>query len=350
VTAVIELLGPATGGIRTHVGELADRLRQRQLGVVVAGPASQGSFVDVVVEVPERPDPIALWRARRTMRSVPGDLIHAHGLKAAWTAIGTGRPVVLTAHNIVLGDGLGAHLNRWLERSVVRRVDHLISPSRAIDVRFAALVPPDRRSVILPVSPPARPQRDRAEVRADLGVSEDATLVVAAARLHPQKDLGVLLRAFAQTRQAHPDAELRIVGSGPLEDELATLVRSLGLPAEVLAGPSPAAVEELAAADVVALSSVWEAVPLVVLEAMQLGRCIVTTRVGMVEELVADGAGAIVEVGDVDGFAAALGERLADPQLRQREGTQAAARVDLIADPDQLVDAVCAVYRRVCLP
>lgn len=350
MTAVIELLGPATGGIRTHVGELADRVRQRQLGVVVAGPASHGSFVDVVVEVPDGADPIALWRARRAMRRVPGDIIHAHGLKAAWTAIGTGRPVVMTAHNIVLGDGPRARLNRWLEHAVIRRVDHLISPSGPIDAGFAALQPPDRRSVILPVSPPAHPHRDRAEVRAGLGVAEDRTLVVAVARLHPQKDLGVLLRAFAQTRRAHPDAELRIVGSGPQEDELAALARSLGLPPEVLAGPSPSAVEELAAADVVALSSVWEAVPLVVLEAMQLGRCIVTTRVGMVEELLAEGAGAIVDVGDVDGFAAALEERLADPQLRQREGAQAAARVDLIAAPDQLVDAVCAVYRQVCLP
>lgn len=350
MTAVIELLGPATGGIRTHVGELVERLRGRHCEVVVAGPASHGSFVDVVVEVPERPDPVALWQARRAIRGVRGDLIHAHGLKAAWSAIGTGRPVVLTAHNIVLGDDMGDRLNRWLERTVVRRVDHLISPAPALDAGFAALQPPSRRSVILPVSPPARPGRDRAEVRAGLGVAEDATLVVAVARLHPQKDLGVLLKAFAQIRGAHPDAELRIVGSGPEAGELARLARSLGLPPEVFAGPSPSAVEELAAADLVALSSRWEAVPLVVLEAMQLSRCIVTTRVGMVETLLGDGAGAIVDVGDVDAFAAALGERLADPQLRQREGMQAAARVDLVADPDRLVDAVCAVYRQVCLP
>lgn len=344
---IIELAGPATGGILVHLRELTQQLRRRGREIVVAGPSSLGPVVDEVVEVPTGLHPPALWRARRALAGVDGEVVHAHGLKAAWTALRGERPVVLTAHNIVLGGGASAQLQRSLEGFAVRHVAHLISPSPAIDEYFARLLPPSRRSVILPVSPQARPTRSRTEVRRELGVDENTPLVVAAARLHPQKDLGVLLRGFALARGAHPDAELRIVGAGPLRDELATLARSLDLPDRVLAGPSPAAVDELAAADVVALSSRWEAVPLVVLEAMQLSRCIVSTRVGMVEELLAGGAGAVVEVGDHHGFAEALSARLADPDLRLAEGRAAAARAAALADPDDLVAQVESVYEKV---
>ncbi|HKY15522.1 MAG TPA: glycosyltransferase, partial [Microthrixaceae bacterium] len=114
--------------------------------------------------------------------------------------------------------------------------------------------------------------------------------------------------------------------------------------------PSDHAVDELAAADVVALTSVWEAVPLVVAEAAQLGRPIVSTDVGIVSELVSDGVdGFVVAVGDADGVAAALIEVLSRGE-RDEMGRHAREVAVARIDPDRLVDEVVGVYDGLVAP
>ncbi|HKY16235.1 MAG TPA: glycosyltransferase, partial [Microthrixaceae bacterium] len=287
---VVELMGPAVGGIRTHVAELTRRLRAAGRDVVVAGPPDALGHLgrnDVVVDVPAGLSPWGLVRARRQLGRVEGQLLHAHGLKAGWVAVGDPRrrPVVLTLHNLVLEESSGrsARVMRELERRLVRRVDRVIAPSPAIASGCEGLIAPDRLAVIVPVSPSPVPRRPRAEVRAELGADGAGPLVVVVARLHPQKDLSTFLRAMKLVAARVPDVRAAIVGQGPLEAELVRAIDELGLRETVrLAGPSDHAVDELAAADVVALTSVWEAVPLVVAEAAQLGRPIVSTDVGIV--------------------------------------------------------------------
>ncbi len=354
---VVELVAPAVGGIRAHVTELTVRLRERGRKVVVAGPAAVLAprvATDAIVDMPSSPSPIGLVRARRQLsaaRRLHGsDVIHAHGLKAGWVAIGS-RPrphVVLTAHNVVLADtaGIAAPALRFLERAIVRRVDQLISPSPAIDARFADLLPPERRHVILPVSPPVVAPRPRAEVRAELGVSDDHLLVVAPARLHPQKDLPMLLRSLPRVVDAHPNLAVRLVGEGRSRAELTGLIGELGLGGIVsLAGASPRAVDQIAAADLVAISSVWEAVPLVLVEAMSLGVPVVTTRVGIADQLIEPGrSGWLVETGDIAGMTAALLDALADASRRTEVGSAGQLRAAELADAGALVDAVDRVY------
>jgi glycosyltransferase involved in cell wall biosynthesis len=358
VTApVIELVGPAVGGIRAHVIELTRRLRRDDVEVVVAGPRGVLGTevgVDVDVDVPRGASPTGLLRARRQLATALADsgaeVVHAHGLKAGWVAV-TSRPrprVVLTAHNVVLpGAGLKTRALAVLERALVRRVDELISPSPDIDRRFADLLPDDRRRVILPVSPPATEPRPRDTVRAEMAVPTDAPLVVVAARLHPQKDLATFVRAMERVARGRPDVVARIVGEGPARGELAGQIAVAGLGDVVkLVGASPRAVDQMAAADVVALSSTWEAVPLVVVEAMALGRPVVTTRVGIVDQLIETGkTGWVVEVGDHVALGDALLDALADPARLATVGAAARVAARALSDPDTLVSAVRDVYR-----
>jgi glycosyltransferase involved in cell wall biosynthesis len=354
VISVVELLGPSTGGIRVHVAELTARLRARGVEVAVAGPErALGDLgaVDARVEVPSRMSLLGWWRASRQLAGVRGEVIHAHGLKAGWVAIAARprRPVVLTLHNVVLDhDAGGSWIARTLERALVRRVDHVIAPSPAIAARCDQLVDASRVSIVVPVSPPALPRRDRDEVRASLGADPDSRLVVMVARLHPQKDIPMFLDAVARIADEFPALRVAIVGQGPLEAQLATRIDHLGLRRAVrLAGPSDYAVDELAAADIVALTSVWEAIPLVVTEAMQLGRPVVATDVGLVGALVHDGTdGRVVPIGDTEGFAAALADLLRRDDL-DALGRRAKATVAAAVDPERLTDDVLATYEEV---
>lgn len=95
------------------------------------------------------------------------------------------------------------------------------------------------------------------------------------------------------------------------------------------------------------LTSTWEAIPLVLIEAMLLGMPVVSTDVGLAPELLADGRGGrCVAVGDDAGIGDALVTLLrADPAERRRVGAAGRAAAGRLADPDRLVDDVVAVYR-----
>ena len=277
--------------------------------------------------------------------------MHAHGLKAGWVAVLSRPrcPVVLTIHNVVLDEvaGRGAAVQRWLERVLYGRVDRIVAVSPEIVGHVGDAVAADRIEVVLPASPPPVPRRDRAEVRRDLGIADDEVLVVAAARLNPQKDLPLLIRAWRRVAAEHPRARAVVVGDGPLRADLDRMVAELGVGATFrLAGPSPHAVDELAAADVVVLSSRWEGAPLVVAEAMQLGRPIVSTRVGVVPEMIGDG-GAIVDVGDETALAEQLSRFVGDADLRARVGEVGRSRGTVIYGAGPLVDRVAEIYEEV---
>lgn len=356
---VLELLGPSTGGIRRHVAVLGDLVAASGWQATLAGPRHVlDGLVAVepeVVGVPASMSPSGLVAAVRQVHALGRfDVVHAHGLKAGWVAVLSRGPkrrpaIVLTIHNVVLDEvaGRAASVQRRLERLLLRRVDHVIAVSPEIVTHFDGAVARDRIEFIVPASPAPAPVRDRNEVRAELGAEPDDVLVVVAARLHPQKDLPMFVDAWTDVVARHPRARAAIVGQGALRDELAALIDRAGTGETLrLHGPSPYAVEQLAAADVVALSSRWEGAPLVVAEAMQLGRPIVSTRVGVVPEMVGDG-GTIVEVGDRDAFVEALCRYVGSAHLRSAAGEVSRERGTVIYGARALADQVAAVYEEV---
>jgi glycosyltransferase involved in cell wall biosynthesis len=352
----LQVLGPSTGGIRVHVAALAEGLRRRGVDAPVLGPPGVLDGLGPqagVVPVPAGLSPVGLWRARRALRPwlAATDLVHAHGLKAGWACIRgrPRRPVVLTLHNVVLDEGrsASARVRRRLEREVLRQVDRVVVPTRRMAAELTA-IPPSRVRVVAPVAPAPRPVRSPAEIRAGWGVGDDTPVVVCVARLHPQKDLGTLLRAWAQVTRTVPEARLIVVGEGPARAELEMAVERAGLSGSVhLAGFSPHAVDELAAADVAVITSRWEAIPLVLVEAMLLGLPVVSTDVGLAPELLGSGEGGrCVPVGDAAAVAEALIDLLAAPPVLRRQVGETARRIAAeLAGPEQLVGGVLDVYR-----
>ncbi len=357
--AVVELLGPSAGGIRAHVSALSRHLRERGWAVTTAGPAGVMDGVgdqDAIVQVPAGWNPIALVRARGQLLSVltaSPDLVHAHGLKAALVVLTIRRhpPLVLTIHNLVTGTHAGpvARILRRIEAAIIVRVDYVIVISDEIEVRLRDLTPSSRRSFVLPVSPTRTVGRSRAEVRNEFGIDPDAPLVVVVARLHPQKDLGMFLRALAEVERLVPSTRAIIVGDGPEHDHLVTQSHGLGLQRVVtFAGHRANPVDEMNAADVVALSSRWEGSPLVIAEYLAVGKPLVTTAVGTVTRHLTDRVDArLVPVGDHRALAEAIAELLHDPALAASIGAAGHRIGQTVFDVDTLVDGVEAAYAMV---
>jgi glycosyltransferase involved in cell wall biosynthesis len=141
-------------------------------------------------------------------------------------------------------------------------------------------------------------------------------------RLAPDKAPETLVRAFALMAPDHPEAQLWLVGDGPLRDPLARLIGQLGLTARVKLMPGQADVRPLYhRASLLALSSRTESLPNVILEAMAAGLPVAATRVGGVPELAAHGVtGLLTPPGDAPALAAALSLLLGDAALRARVG------------------------------
>lgn len=157
------------------------------------------------------------------------------------------------------------------------------------------------------------------------GTRSGPAKVLSVARLVPDKNHETLIRAFCLAAPAHPEAELWLVGDGPRREYLQQLAGRLLPPGRVKFLPGQADLRPLLQqASLLVLSSVFEALPNVVLEAMAAGLPVVATRVGGLPEAVTPGrTGWLVPPRDIPALAAALGQLLAAPEIRLAFGLAA---------------------------
>jgi glycosyltransferase involved in cell wall biosynthesis len=353
---VLLVLAESAGGIAAHVRSLCELLPAQGVDVTVIGPhftlerLHLTSRSDHTVAAPVGGGAPTAWRAARRLirqESARVDLVHAHGLRAA-AACGhgtAGRPLLATWHNAARG-GVGRRVaHRGLERVAARVADLTLTASDDLAERARQAGGHDVRTVLVVAPPLPAASRSRAEVRAELGVG-DRPLVLAVGRLHPQKRWDVLVDAAAgwSSRLAEPPAVV-IAGAGPTEDRLRSRIGALGAPVTLLGHRADVA-DLLAAADVVALTSEWEARALVAQEALAQGVPLVATSVGGIPDLVGDAA-VLVPPGDADALRAALDRVLAEAplrrELRERGRRRAAAWPDLAASVAELA----GIYRSV---
>jgi len=361
---VLIVVGTSTGGIGQHVRSLAAGLVARGQRVVVAGPKETEvtfSFTEVgarFVEAPigVTPSPRDLAVARTLARWVKGaDVVHAHGFRAgvvalsagaghSWLVAGvrrTGVPLVVTWHNQVLAGGLKGDLMHRVEGAVARGAT--LSLGASADLVEAATAA-GGNAVLGPVAAP-EPRgstRTRDQVRQEMGIG-DAPMVLAVGRLHTQKDYPTLVAAMASLQSRDPRPILVVAGDGPEESAVRADIAQHGVEAQLLGRRSDVP-DLLRAADLLALSSVWEARALVVQEAMQVGLPVVATAVGGLPELVGDDA-LLVPPGDVQALAAALADVLDHPTEAAARAERALHRSAEWPNEDAVVDEVLGHYR-----
>ncbi len=285
------------------------------------------------------------------------DVVHTHLLRADMYGALAARMarvpgLVATKHN--LEARLEHPVWRRLHRRTARLPDVTIGISDAVREWAVATggVPATKTRVVLyGIDAAPFADLDRVAARAELGIEADARVVLCPARLDPQKNHGMLLRAFERVHRELPDAVLLLAGGRQLGSEiyerdlraLADLIDANG--AVRWLGVRSDMPRLLAACDVVALASDWEGFGLVLLEAMAAARPVVATAVGGVPEVVSDGeCGVLVGAGDMFGFAEALMRLLRDDADRERMGEGAARRARETFALERMRAATQAVY------
>ena len=166
--------------------------------------------------------------------------------------------------------------------------------------------------------------------------------VLTVARLDPQKGLHHLISAAALV----PEARFMIVGDGPERAGLESRIAQLNLGDRVqLLGFRSDIPELLAACDLFVLPSLFEGLPLSILEAMAASRPVVATAIGGNDEAVADGVtGVLVPPSDPQALADAIRHLLRDPERRRRFGEAGRQRAEMEFSTTAMVDRVAAVY------
>jgi glycosyltransferase involved in cell wall biosynthesis len=274
----------------------------------------------------------ALRRYRGKVDVVLGSWAYPDGFAAVIAARLLGVPCVVKLHgsdiNLIAKLPGPRRLLAWALPQAAR----IVAVSRALADEVTALgVARDRVAVVMNgVDAELFHPRDRAAARRELGLPP-GPLALYVGNLKPEKGVLDLARAWAHVVAHSPDAQLAIVGGGPLRTEL-----EAALPPNARTyGPQPLAAIPtwLAACDVLVLPSHVEGTPNVVLEAFASGRRVVASAVGGVPDLITDPVlGTLVPARDPDAFASALGEALRTPyapetvaELGARGGWEASA-------------------------
>ncbi len=171
-------------------------------------------------------------------------------------------------------------------------------------------------------------------LRKELGLGEAGLVIGAVGRLETAKGLEYLIKAFARVHgelAAHNGVEhsnLVIVGTGSLENSLKTLAAELGVDKQVIfTGYRTDAQWIMALFDIFALPSLQEALPLVGIEAMALGKPVVGSTADGIPELIVDGeTGYLVPPKDVESLASQLLKLGRDPGKRWQMGKKGRER------------------------
>jgi glycosyltransferase involved in cell wall biosynthesis len=286
---------------------------------------------------------------RRAFRAERPTIVHAHlswqfackhGVLAAWLARVPG--IVGTAQLFLPPDGTRQ------PRALLWAYGRIIAVSEEVRARFARdLEVPDRRLTVvrnaIRVPPSARGATPA--LRAALVEGRPAYVVLTPARLHPQKGHAYLIAAMAEV----PAATFVFAGDGPLRSELEALARERGVAERcVFLGERSDVPDLLAAADLVVLPSLFEGLPVSVLEAMAAERPVIATAIGGTDEAItSEASGLLVPPRDPAALAAAIRRLQADPELGRSLASAARARVEREFSAEATAREVMRVYDEV---
>lgn len=328
----------AAGGAERVTLNLAQGIAERGLPVDLVLASAKGPFSDQVPSSVRVVDlragrvirsllPLSRYLKRERPRALLSQMDHAN-LVALWAAklARQATPVVVTVHNTMSQatrhEGrLAASLWPPLLRTFYPWAAAVVAVSRGAANDLARTAGLDRNRVDVVYNPVIMPTTMALTAPVPdhpWFAPGQPPVIVGAGRLTSQKDFPNLIRAFASVRRTRP-AHLLILGEGEDRPQLEALVGQMGLTADVsLPGFQENATAYIAASAVFVLSSAWEGLPTVLIEALAIGTPVVSTDCpsGPREILQEGRLGALVPVGDSAALAEAMIRTLDQPPVR----------------------------------
>ncbi len=184
-------------------------------------------------------------------------------------------------------------------------------------------------TIIIPPLLDDRPRRSRDQVLSELGIPNDALIVVTVSRLVVDKGHKYLVAATPEVLKKYPNVYFLVGGWGPLKEELEAQVRRLNVGEHVRILGRVDGQEFTSIADLYVDPSISTDLPIGIMEAMTKGKAIVATMVGEIPNFVQDGkTGLIVPPANPLMLAAAIDRMLGDASLRKQYGAAARVKVD----------------------
>ena len=285
------------------------------------------------------------------------DLVHTHLRVATIFGAVAGRlarlPVVTTLHNVRTDAGIGGvnRIKDYLETLVLRKTVSIaiacgptVASSNAERIQSTPM-----RTVANPVREiPQLAATDRQRIRDEVLGDSNGPLMLAVGRLTRQKAFENLVSAFSRVSKDVPAARLVIVGDGEERQSLETQISQLGLGTKILLpGVRNDIPALLRSADVFAMPSRWEGLPVALLEAMAAELPIVATTVGDISWAAGDTI-TLVAPESVAEFEGALLNLLANPAAAKRQGQRARERALQRHGAIEWVRALRTVYDEAC--
>lgn len=311
---------------------------------------------------PIRPhkDLLGLVTLYRHLRRAEYDLVHTHTSKAGFVgrlaARVTGVPAIVhTMHGFSFHQGtrtVPLKIFSLLERAAANWCHRQVTVSefhRKWALSLGIGSPDTLRAIPNGIADPKDVTGEaRRRVRDEFGVEDGEVLVLSMGRLVEGKGLEDLVRAIALLRDGgRSDLRLILPGSGPHADSLVRLVTVLELDGVVIMPGFRSDVGALlAAADFVVLPSHREGMSIALLEAMAVGKPIVTSDIGSNLEATGDGEAAIaVPCGEPERLADAISMMLADPDSASELGRRARSRWETFYNEDRMIADYLDLYR-----
>jgi glycosyltransferase involved in cell wall biosynthesis len=331
-----------SAGIAVHcLGEASARDR-----AVRKGPGSWAAMALL---------PGALRRLLALQRRERFDVIHADlpvaGVLARLVGRWAGVPVVYVEHNLQeryhpLTRRANAATYGWNRRVLA------VSAEVAASIERSGL-PGTTRVVMVPNGVPVESVRSEAaadnHIRSELGIPEKHLVVGTVAVFRSQKRLDNWLQVAARVAARRPDVAFLLVGGGPLEPAVREQIEALGLASRVrMPGFRADGRRLMSAMDVYLMTSEFEGLPIALLEAMTLGKPVVSTAVGGVPEVIEHGTtGMMAPVGAIDELGDCVLRLIDDAALRVRMGQAAAAKVESEYHVRRRIEAIENLYHEV---
>ena len=365
---------PEINGVVTSIVGTVGSLRRRGHRVIVVAPAHD-SVADRDPDVFRfRSAPFPFYQQIRmafplpaklllSLPQMPFDVIHTHslffvGCLGAFLAQRRGAPLVFTyhtrwteyAHYLPLSKELTQAQAVWISREFCNRCTEVVTPTKGIgDVLREYGV--DRPIAVIPTGVDLDAFRGGSPEPAAIRTAAAGPLVLYAGRLGKEKNLDLLLAAFAVVADRVPGARLAVVGCGPYERQLHA--RAAALPCAdridfVGALDKPDLGSYYRAADVFAFASTTETQGLVLVEAMAHGLPVAAVDCPVSREVVSDGAG-LLAAGSPEGLADAIVSVLRSTQAEREEKRVAALAAAAPYSIDRLTDELETLYLRIAV-
>lgn len=272
-----------------------------------------------------------LWRLaalRRHLRRNGADIVVAMqgniAIETALASLSTTHRVIGCEHNHPDYAVQGRVWNA-LRPLAYRRLDALTTLTQGGAAALRRQVP--GRDVVIMPNAVRWPMQDSGEgPDPETLVPGDHRLILSAGRLTAAKAYGELIRAFATVVGRRPDCTLVLLGEGEQRDALTALVRELRLETRILLpGRAGNMSRWYRRADLFAMSSAWEGLPMVMLEAMSHGVPVASYDFDFgARDIVRHGIdGLLVPRGDLPGLAEAMAAMLAEDGMREKMGQEA---------------------------